>query len=178
MNTKSYTALFCEENIWHLVKSINTELLGNYTVLFLTNKSKKIALMNQKAAAEKSHVIWDYHVILHEINEGYIFDYDSSLGFKTPINSYFSKTFGNQQQLLEEFRTGIIAIPASEYKNEFHSDRSHMLNSDGNSLCSFPSWPKIDNKGEIPLKSLMNLDGDITRKYPLTATDAYLKATT
>jgi len=174
MDFKKYTAFFCEENIWQLTESIPTELLGNFNVLFLTNESKSIAVMNQKAAQGQSHIIWDYHVILHDTKQKVIYDFDSTLGMTTDEEEYFYGTFGNQNALQNNFRTKILAIPAKEYLQDFSSDRSHMIDETGKKVSPFPSWPKILQGTCLDLSMLMNLDKTILNKYPLLPVDQYL----
>ena len=176
MNFKNYTAFFCEENIWQLVNSITPELLGNFTVLFLTNESKSIALMNQKAAKGQTHIIWDYHVILHDLKQEVIFDYDSTLCMPSPLEEYFEKTFGRQDDYLSNFRTAILAISATQYLEEFSSDRKHMIDMEGQQVSPFPEWPKIDQEGSLCLPKLINLDEAVLKKHPLLSIEDYLKA--
>lgn len=146
-----YTPLFCEENIWQLLQSlsaanaINTNTaIDKMWVLIITNPAKKIALLNQQAAAINQPVIWDYHVImLAEINHQYlIFDFDSRLSFVTPLQEYLQRTFIPPDKLPQEFIPYIRKVPAQSYLGKFHSDRSHMRNQIKTS--EFPPWPIIN----------------------------------
>ena len=98
MNGAYYTPFFCEENVWQLGKSVKEEFFYQYRVLFLTNRSSSIALMNQKAAPKDQFIFWDYHVILHNTSSKIIFDYDSRLGFETDFEFYFRNTFVENNQ--------------------------------------------------------------------------------
>ena len=157
MNGAYYTPFFCEENVWQLGKSVKEEFFYQYRVLFLTNRSSSIALMNQKAAPKDQFIFWDYHVILHNTSSKIIFDYDSRLGFETDFDFYFRNTFPPQVEIPEQYRTAIRSIELSTYVNHFHSDRNHMIQN-GVKLQQFPEWPPILNKPSLTLVNLLDLD--------------------
>lgn len=146
-----YTPLFCEENIWQLIHSLSSSDLPVNTLwcLLITNPDKKIPLLNQRSAANNQPVIWDYHVILLALirEQPVIFDFDSRLGFVTPLDEYLKNSFifahEAAHHLPEEFIPYIRKIPAQSYLNNFYSDREHMrqyLSAD-----KFPHWPLINN---------------------------------
>lgn len=59
-------------------------------VLFITNENSRVAIWNQK---QGNPVVWDYHVVAIDKDHQFVYDYDSTLGFKTDSESYFDKSF-------------------------------------------------------------------------------------
>lgn len=169
-----YTAFFCEENIWHLVNDMEEDDQKKCAILFITNEFKTCALLNQKVAGEDPYVIWDYHVILHMLEENTIFDYDTKLANKNTITNYFVNTFGNQNSIPASYRSLIIPIIGNEYIKQFSSDRSHMYDQNNNKIQAFPEWPVIYNNGWLSLQKLINLDIEVKDKYKVYSTDEYL----
>lgn len=175
MNPEKYTAFFCEENIWQLLNSIDHLEFKKYSILFITNEYKTCALMNQRAAREGEYIIWDYHVILHDLDKSKVLDYDTLLGFETNIEEYFTHTFGNQKLLPPQYQSQLIEIQAEEYYSKFNSDRSHMLDSLGNQVQKFPDWPPVINKDGINLKDLMNMTESVKDRFNIYSKEEYLK---
>lgn len=140
-----YTALFCEENIWHLAQKLSVEGFErkNMTVLLLTNPLQQIVLFNQSCRAEDEAVIWDYHVILllEQDNQQWIYDFDSRLDFPTNKKTYFCSCFPEPNFLQPQHQMFIRYIPATSYLHRFSSDRSHMKNVISSDL--FPAYPPI-----------------------------------
>lgn len=175
MKTKHYTPFFCEENIWQLVNRMSAEDRNNSHILFITNKYKTCALMNQQAAEEGHCVIWDYHVILHNKSTNTIIDFDTRLETNITIEEYFRLTFGYQDKLPPAYRSSIISIKGEVYKEKFSSDRSHMLDEHGHQVNNFPKWPLISNGVELTLSNLMSLNEVITDQYKLYSIEEYLE---
>ncbi len=163
-----YTPLFCEENIWQLIKSLASTGIKTCPhkmwTLIITNPNRKVALFNQKLSPKSTEinhpVIWDYHVImLAEIcQKYYIFDFDTRLTFITPVQEYLQKTFVSPSKLPQEFIPYIRKIPAENYLKQFYSDRTHMENQIEPS--DFPTWPIINagKKNCIPLADYLSID--------------------
>ena len=129
INNYKYTPLFCEENIWKLIESLYMNMQAKpKDVLFITNKSKTIALFEQVLSSNHQPVIWDYHVILTaQIDlKTVIFDFDSKCKFPAYITEYFNTTFPDSDSLHEAYRPLIKVINAQYYFKHFLSDRSHM----------------------------------------------------
>ncbi len=138
-----YTALFCEENIWHLARALRDEGFkeDNINILFLTNKNKQIAIFKQLSAEPEQAVIWDYHVVLivNIKQSHYIFDFDTRLDFITSYEHYIKESFPASIHPLYQSHCRII--PAHIYLQHFYSDRSHMK--DIISAAQFPGYPAI-----------------------------------
>ena len=167
-----YTALFCEENIWHLAQefSVNGIEMDAMTILLLSNPLQQIIVYNQASSAEDEAVIWDYHVILQleRNNQQWIYDFDSRLNFPTPKELYFSESFPETEDLREEYQMFIRYIPASSYLQRFNSDRSHMQNMI--STEKFPYYPPILANNPITLAQYRDMslnldDGSEVKNY-------------
>jgi hypothetical protein len=141
-----YTPLFCEENIWQLIRPLTNEgiALNSMSVVFMSNPEQKTPLRNQLAVAENELVVWDYHVILlaPRHNQVLVFDFDSRLPFGVETARYVMNTFLEPLQLPDRYRIVFRKIPARHYLRQFHSDRSHML--EQISETEFPPWPIIN----------------------------------
>lgn len=172
-----YTPLFCEENIWQLIRVLSSGdiEINNLWCLFITNPGHKVPLLNQQAAALNQPVIWDYHVILlADINhQSVIFDFDSRLGFVTSLDEYLKNTFiFFNKELHEELIPYIRKIPAQSYLKHFYSDRSHMINQI--SASEYPPWPIInENKTDcIPLADYLNIQKCLSNDSSLIKVDS------
>ncbi len=165
----SYTSLFCEENSWLLIKSLTTEgiSIDNIRVIFITNKSKQIAIFNQLSANIGEAVIWDYHVILAVTIDKVetIFDFDSRLPFPCKIEHYLKSSFleNIKPQYISQFRV----IAANQYLRQFYSDRSHMVGVISES--QFPQYPTIcsNTKFKIYLQDLVDINKPIKETVTL-----------
>ncbi|MCM8539406.1 MAG: protein N-terminal glutamine amidohydrolase [Lentisphaeraceae bacterium] len=175
MASNKYTAFFCEENIWHMLNDMNETDQRNTSILFISNEYNTCALLNQRAAKTGEYIVWDYHLILHKHSTNEICDYDTVLNPSTDINEYFALTFGNQSLIHFRYRSLILSIPGNEYLAKFSSDRSHMLDANGDQVRKFPDWPPILNKGGFTLKDLMSLNKKVLKAYKLYSTEEYLK---
>lgn len=59
-----YTANYCEENVWRLLHLANQRGCPAHSLfaIFITNSSRRVAILNQRAA-KGFCCVWDYHVI-------------------------------------------------------------------------------------------------------------------
>ncbi|CAD8122783.1 unnamed protein product [Paramecium sonneborni] len=136
MKQHQYTAYYCEENIYNLIKDMIEEkcdhLIQYYAVL-ITNPFQQTYIKCQKSSPL---VIWDYHVIMvakHTIQtngkisqNSYVYDFDSTLPMKCDFNTYFKQALGFQKPqatLKSLFRV----VEGQKYLDYFASDRHHMI---------------------------------------------------
>jgi protein N-terminal glutamine amidohydrolase len=159
MNLKmlKYTVNYCEENIWHL--SQHPQLVGfSKKVLIISNGSKNCPFYAQKSANGNLPVWWDYHVVLlaSKNGESFIYDFDSTLPFPSPITHYLNHTFPNADIWLSKDLPVFKAIEAEFYIENFYSDRSHMMDPLGNWIFTPPIWPTITEGGNLKLHDLMD----------------------
>ncbi len=129
-----YTPFYCEENIWHLCRQLNNP---NAQVIFISNPAREFVIFHQRL--DPAGIIWDYHVVLLADNQ--VYDLDTILLFPCPQETYLQMSFPDG--IPSDLEPQLRLIPASEYVESFASDRSHMLDEDGNYLHPPPPWPAI-----------------------------------
>lgn len=160
-----YTALFCEENIWELVRVFEQEgrALDDLDVVFLCNDKAQLAIRNQKLASPGTYVIWDYHVILIDRRASLVYDFDSRLGFPVSLDEYLYATLPDPSHVHEGYLPSFRLIPARDYLYCFCSDRSHMRGMIPDE--QFPARPMItcreDGKA-VRLDQYWDINVDIT----------------
>ncbi|VDO24469.1 unnamed protein product [Onchocerca flexuosa] len=158
-----------EENIWKLCNKISASLeeLNCCSVVFISNKNRMVPLWKQRAAAVgRDHVIWDYHVIMLYSKWGsvLIYDFDTTLTFPCDAEIYWIETFRPELNLDANYRRCFRVISSSDYLQHFSSDRSHMLETDGNYKAPLPSWPAIhDPDIGNNLDSFISMDSDLLK---------------
>ncbi|KAH7340977.1 N-terminal glutamine amidase-domain-containing protein [Rhizoctonia solani] len=160
-----YTSCYCEENVYLACQAlieVDAPSLENIYAVFLSNPTKTILIWGQKAAQHKMDigcpVVWDYHVIMVLVaaaNENepdqtvadrtYIVDFDSMLGTLVSWKDYTSRTF--QSHLFEcgifdpTLQSMFRVIPASQYIDQFASDRSHMMKLNAEGIMQYAMLP-------------------------------------
>lgn len=146
-----YTPFYCEENIWHLAQSSVFGAEDELHVVFISNEWGRCPLWNQRASLIYGEpVVWDYHVVLlrttptghHEM-----WDMDTLRGYPLKVAQWWAATFPHFEQVLPEFLPCFRVIAAEEYVAQLCSDRSHMLDEQGEWRAPPPSWPKIGAPG-------------------------------
>ena len=174
----TYTALFCEENIWKLIESLRkNKFIKPVDVLFLVNPFETIALHSQSRSNNTLPVIWDYHVILSANIENslVIFDFDSRCHFPSAIETYFKSTFSDWDNISEKYQPLIKPVNAEYYLQNFSSDRSHMRDIIADS--EFPKYEIIQASNTQTSISLHNCrdTGFIINNRKLLTPAQYLK---
>ncbi len=136
-----YQPYYCEENIWQLCQNKDFE---DGFVVFISNESLCFPMLEQKAALTPSTpVFWDYHVVLLCESEGYqVFDFDTTLPFKTDLETYLKASFLSENVMSPEQKPLFRVVPAQEFIDVFVSDRSHMKTPQGWSAPP-PNWDAI-----------------------------------
>lgn len=171
-----YSANFCEENIWHLCQ--NPELKGfSKSVLIVSNPAKNCPFRFQKSVFGEEVVWWNYHVILLAVfnNLSLIYDFDSTLSIPLNAVEYLKKTFDEKDHLRAEHLPLFKSITAIDYVDSFFSDRSHMMDEQGNWLSSPPDWQIIGKNKNLPLAKLQDFSSTSEQKiYNLQELEALL----
>ena len=156
----SYTAQFCEENIWWLAKTLKEEGVDPRAmqVLFFSNPRMQIVMLNQKAAQQGQLIAWDYHVVLklHHAGKDLVLDFYTRLPFPCAYDSYIKHSFPDQGSLPEQYRSWMRVIPAEDYLKRFYSDRSHMRGILPES--AFPAWDMIRPEHGIALQEYWDME--------------------
>ncbi|BGP45780.1 hypothetical protein JCM10450v2_001610 [Rhodotorula kratochvilovae] len=134
-----YTPYYCEENVWHLLHSLDRSRFPRSFALFISNPERHALLFQQKASrqgAEQAHyVLWDYHVVavaVERVSEGpervVVLDRDSRLGEVVELREYVADTFRP-----DLFKAGVLnpslqsrfrVVPSENLLNNFASDRT------------------------------------------------------
>ncbi|ORX83164.1 hypothetical protein BCR32DRAFT_326488 [Anaeromyces robustus] len=158
-----YTSCYCEENVYKLCEKLNKNFsipLSRIYAVFISNEDKEVLFWKQKSQSNNFYpVVWDYHVIAivkeEEGQPNIIFDLDSTLPFPCEFNVYLLNAIYPRQfaRIVNEHQGLFRVIPAEMYFKNFASDRSHMLDSDGNWLKPPPDYPPIETK-----ECSMNID--------------------
>eukprot|EP00123_Amoebidium_parasiticum_P021139 comp6220_c0_seq1/m.2048 comp6220_c0_seq1/g.2048 ORF comp6220_c0_seq1/g.2048 comp6220_c0_seq1/m.2048 type:complete len:226 (-) comp6220_c0_seq1:50-727(-) len=166
----TYTACYCEENVWKLCeaigKNMGEERLRDYTVCFISNAQQMTPIWCQKSSeVEDNLVVWDYHVVLIQERDGeeaYIYDLDTTLPCPCPLREYVQGAFKPHLLLKKEYRRSFRLVPARDYLSMFASDRSHMIDENGEYKSEPPPYPPIRTS-----ECTMNL-AQFTSMTPLT----------
>lgn len=153
-----YQANYCEENIWHLVNEPELEKLERYAVI-ISNPGKCFAMWDQKSAAAGEPVMWDYHVILVTRAETLqIWDLDTMLGSPIAAQEWVQKSFQGSAAMPDAFQPMFRVVDATTFREEFSSDRSHMLVGDKTYREPVPSWPIIGEDKPANLHRFINMN--------------------
>ncbi|CAG8630576.1 5104_t:CDS:2 [Ambispora leptoticha] len=170
LSTLTYTACYCEENVYLLCRKLvcdkhpenDKDSLASsdfkiYAV-FISNKNETIPLFRQRASLQDNgFIIWDYHVILvytqpmydKEKKKSWVYDLDTTLDFPCDFETYAREALIDVNNDDESFERLYRVIPAETFLEVFASDRSHMINSDDGTWMSPPPLypPILSSKG-------------------------------
>ncbi len=157
-----YIPFFCEENVWRLLKNgIGHGSLqeDSCAALFILGRRGRVAVFDQRAGRDGDGLaLWDYHVAaISRPRDGVplVYDFDSRSGFAQSATLWIEKSFGPLRGLKSLIRPRLgeilspvfTLIPAGPFVTRFHSDRSHMLKSDGSWEAEPPPWAPPDGSG-------------------------------
>lgn len=158
-----YTPLFCEENIWHLARSLIQQNIDaeKLCIAFISNPEEHVAIFNQKTSRDNQPVIWDYHAILirHDQQPALVYDFDSLCPFPVELDLYLTACFPSTVTIHPEYQAQFRLVPASQFLTQFYSDRSHMLGIIKKE--NFPDYPIIKpnvGKKMIRLNEFINFN--------------------
>jgi hypothetical protein len=138
-----YQPKYCEENVWHL---LDDELAGTQQAwaVFVSNVDRLCMMWSQRAAREPhAFVAWDYHVVALAFDDGEytLWDLDTTIEMPSSVAEWLDATFphGFQTKYGPTFRI----VERSKFLETFSSDRSHMLDANGNWRAQPPEWEPI-----------------------------------
>lgn len=153
----SYTLCYCEENIYALASHHPDSF-----VVFISSEARAVPFWRNKLHISEENpegfIVWDYHVIL--VDKDRVWDFDSAVEFPCSLGQYLQSVLRThlRQPEQRQYQRLYRVIKAADYRKEFASDRTHMLNEEGKYNSPVPSYPAIKSKsGEV-----MNLDKLIT----------------
>jgi hypothetical protein len=154
-----YCPFWCEENIWHLCE--HEAVLGRERfVLIVSNAIRGIAMWAQRAAEHPGLPVgWDYHVVLlvRDGANAEIWDLDSALGIPVAATTWLDRSFLELPPAAQTLAPVFRVIPAQDYRRQFSSDRSHMLDERGDPRQPAPPWPVI-GEGPSNLERFVDMD--------------------
>lgn len=145
MTPPLYCPFWCEENIWHLCE--HEAVVGRERwVLVVSNAIRGIAMWAQRAAAQPGlPIAWDYHVVLlvRDGAKSEIWDLDSALGAPVSATAWLEQSFLELPAAARVLAPVFRVVRAEDYRRQFGSDRSHMLDEQGCLRQPPPSWARI-----------------------------------
>jgi len=156
-----YTALFCEENIWHLANKLIQQGAesSELSIAFISNNRQQTVIFNQRSAKSHIPVIWDYHVILVQKSstETLIYDFDSLSNFPEVAEQYLETSFPDEKNIPEEYQAHFRIVDAQTYIRLFSSDRSHMRGIlPADKFPKYEAISKTDSDERITLAQFIN----------------------
>ncbi|KAJ7219824.1 hypothetical protein O6H91_Y468400 [Diphasiastrum complanatum] len=98
----AYTACYCEENVYHLCKSlVHLNLAApdasDLFVAFISNSVKQVPIWRQRSSAQENGLcMWDYHVVciqksLETDAGAFVWDLDTTLPFPVSFIQYIEE---------------------------------------------------------------------------------------
>ena len=154
-----YRSCYCEENIWHLAREEWFRERATMVVIVSGEGRYRRLWFQNNAESLEAPVYWDYHVILLAYEEDWwVWDLDTSLGLPVLADTYFHKTF--LQQNIDVAHTDVILrlVQAEEYVRKLSSDRAHMRLPSGEWLAPPPDWPMILHGKDPNLPDWININ--------------------
>ena len=124
-----YTKCYCEENIYHLIKSLgDLGKLEKIYAVFISNANRSVPIWCQKSAPSGHPAIWDYHVIcVAKSSDWLVYDFDSQLGIPIQFEKYVNFALRPKVELPPNLEPRFRIVSGLDYIKHFASDRSHMV---------------------------------------------------
>jgi hypothetical protein len=144
MDAPRYQPFFCEENVWHLCADPRVPPAPR-AVLFVSNRDRTVAFLQQRAGRADTPVVWDYHVVLVVRGDAqwWVWDLDTRLPLPVPLSRWLEESFALPRGFPPPFAPRFRVVEAEQYRAGFRSDRSHMRGPDGAWRADPPPWPAI-----------------------------------
>lgn len=154
-----YRSCYCEENIWHLAREEWFREQETMVVIVSGRGRYRRFWFQGGAENPQAPVYWDYHVILLSYEaDWWVWDLDTSLELPVAADTYFHKTF--LQQNIDVAHTDVVLrlVSAEEYVRKLSSDRSHMRLPSGEWAAPPPEWPMILQQRDSNLLDWININ--------------------
>lgn len=159
-----YQPFYCEENAYALLTETPVDGMDPY-MLFITNNDRRVMMFHQSAGAEPSGaIIWDYHVAVLTAQSMEVWDQDSLAGFPLPLSDYLEMSFGAADLAPQAWRPKFRLLSRAEAESSFSTDRSHMLDADGEYLQPPPPWDPPAN-GAPSLKDILDVQSGCSDRF-------------
>ena len=163
-----YQPFYCEENAVALLDVSPVCDLDPW-LLLISNVDRQVMMFAQSAAKDDGVVVWDYHAAVLTRADQQVWDLDSVAGFPLALDEYLSASFGPPGLLPPMWQPLFRLFSASTVKQSFSSDRSHMLDDEGNYRAPPPPWPPfLNGPSTLPQWIDMTQAGALTREELLT----------
>jgi hypothetical protein len=148
-----YARCYCEENIYRLIQ-IDQSITH---AVFISNTDRKVPFFSQPS--DSGMIIWDYHVIAYSDQGRLVYDFDSAVPFPAPLSTYIGCVLQPEAMSNAEdtFQRKYRMISRIEFLEKFSSDRSHMLDENGNYNVTPPRDDPIRN-GPDNLKEFISME--------------------
>ncbi|CAM6126930.1 unnamed protein product [Calypogeia fissa] len=148
-----YTSCYCEENIYHLCKTLSEQGLAakdasDLFVVFISNPTQRVPFWRQRNSSREGGLcVWDYHVICIQkdlqSDISRVWDLDTTLSLPVALSKYAKGALRPEVSLEPNFRRLFRVIRAPLFLRFFASDRRHMKNREGIWLASPPPYDCI-----------------------------------
>ncbi|XP_034748719.1 protein N-terminal glutamine amidohydrolase [Etheostoma cragini] len=124
-----YTSCYCEENVWKLCEFVRAErsaALDQLEVVFISNKTRTVPLWRQKSGRGDQPVIWDYHVILLQVeppgpsSSSVVYDLDSELEFPCSLELYAAEALHTDTHLRAQYHRSTHAHTHTHLRAQYH----------------------------------------------------------
>lgn len=146
-----YHPYFCEENAWHVCRTLDGHGYRpeSLNMVFTFSTGRCVPMRQQRSGGEGAIVCWDYHafVIEGERSGARVWDVESLLGYPVSLPIYLERSFLARDR--PEFVPLFRVIPWRRARFEFSSDRRHMRDGDSY-LQPPPPWPIIGAGHRLP----------------------------
>lgn len=176
-----YQPFYCEENVWWILRDLAERRVvpassapapagaspperSDAYAVFITNRTRAVAVWEQRLAPPGEPVIWDYHVIA--VIGGRAWDLDSRLGAPAPLGRYLTHSFRPLPAEAHPLAPVFRVVPASTFLARFSTDRSHMRTAEG-WRAPPPDWApprpptKVGGIASMTLPRFLDLDDPI-----------------
>ena len=152
-----YQPFYCEENAYSLLSESPLEHLDPY-MMFISNATRQVMMFQQSAgAAPSGAIVWDYHVVVLAAAGMEIWDLDSLSGFPLPLSEYLTVSFGAPGLAPKAWEPRFRLLSQRDAFAMFSTNRSHMLDADGEYLKPPPPWDPPAN-GPPSLQRILSPD--------------------
>ncbi|MFO0745806.1 MAG: hypothetical protein U1F43_09040 [Myxococcota bacterium] len=158
-----YWPYYCEENAWRLLAA--TALVrGPAAAVLVANRGGRVACWSQRAADPGEPVLWDYHVVVAELeppdlDEPRLWDPDCRLGPTLPASAWLAATFLEPEVVRPRFHPRFRVVPRERWVAGLATDRSHMRRADGRWRKPPPPWDPPGAPG-MNLEAWLDQDAD------------------
>lgn len=146
-----YAAFWCEENVWHLAHRAEDEDWLDARAVFISSPNRCVAMFDQRAAPQGEPIVWDYHVVLwfRAEDQWWTIDLDSRSGPLLALDDWLDASFPVPELIPDELAPTFRIVPAAEFLETFHTDRSHMLDENGTYRADPPSWEPLHQDSNL-----------------------------